>query len=306
MSADPSDVEFLLQALREVRTMRYLGFATCTIFAYDLMLGIAEDVHLFFGRSLRIPDIVYILSRTLIAAVSFLGLASAAVPLDSCAQATMIVVVKWCMAIAAPCNCWLFFLRVRAIYVRSPIVVGIFLVLWASTLTSFASPFGYKVTSTDEGNGRCTMEFHYDRLLGAVFFIALVVFDTAVIVAVSLWMLHYSLTPTWRARIRTLISGDDTGHTGRIFLQSGQIYYITTVCVHVSLAAMILSSSVSTGILGTLVLFSTVFQNLMACHVFRLLKLEPAAEDSMFSIPVVFWHDISSSKQSSGSDVMSK
>lgn len=31
MSTDPSDVGFLLHALNEVRTMRYLGFATCTV-----------------------------------------------------------------------------------------------------------------------------------------------------------------------------------------------------------------------------------------------------------------------------------
>lgn len=60
---------------------------------------------------------------------------------------------------------------------------------------------------------------------------------------------------------------------------------------------MILSSSVSNGILGTLVLFSTVFQNLMACHVFRLLKLETTVDDPSSFTPLKFCRGIPSSEQ---------
>ncbi|KAK7681930.1 hypothetical protein QCA50_014892 [Cerrena zonata] len=284
-----------LEALREVLLQRYLTHGIATIFVYDLLHGIPDDVHILSSQFIKSPYIIYVSSRIIVTALAILALTSSAIPLDSCFQATMNLIASWLVAIVLPCNSWVFFLRVHAIHRNSRTAVITFTALWAAIFTSFTGPFSYVYTVTRQNDGSCITVFHFNRLLGGIPVVALIVFDTATIIGISLRITSYNPVQSWRERLKVLVHGNEMGRIQRLFLRSGQIYYLATNGVHILLFSMLLSSTVSTALLGALFLFSVVFQNIMACRVFRLLKLELTQDDPSFFTPVIFHNDEQSS-----------
>lgn len=137
----------------------------------------------------------------------------------------MITIIKWVTSIVLPCNCWLFFLRARAIYIHSPVMIGMFAVLWAATLTSLGS-VGTKVHSNHQANGTCEISVGYDKGLALMPFIALVIFDTAIIIAVSSHAISNQSALPWKERFQLFSPGNNTYRIQRTFLVSGQIYYL--------------------------------------------------------------------------------
>lgn len=76
----------------------------------------------------------------------FLTELSEVIPQRSCSHKILTSAIKWLIALSIPSNSWLFFIRIRGIYTHARSVVGIFFILWASTITSFALPFFYMVS----------------------------------------------------------------------------------------------------------------------------------------------------------------
>ncbi|KAK7681928.1 hypothetical protein QCA50_014890 [Cerrena zonata] len=66
----------LLQALRDLQSSKYMNFAASTMWIYDFLLGISDEVRIFSSRSLKLPDVIYICSRILVFCHVFVGAAS--------------------------------------------------------------------------------------------------------------------------------------------------------------------------------------------------------------------------------------
>lgn len=147
-------------------------------------------------------------------------------PLDYCHYKALAVPVEWLVAIAMPCNSWLFFIRVRGIYIRSPKVVVLFSVLWATTLLSFCFPFGYTIKTIRSEGGSCTSIFYLSDHLLPLPLVALVVFDTAVIIAISVHLTMHDSSRSWTSRLKSVIVAKHMGQITRSFLRSGQVYYL--------------------------------------------------------------------------------
>lgn len=104
-------------------------------------------------------------------------------------------------------------------------MVGIFAILWAATLTSFGSLAGYKVHSTRQEDGSCEISISSNKALFMMPFIALVLFDTAVVVAITFHAVSQLAMP-WRERVRVFWTRHNIGRIQRTFLVTGQIYYM--------------------------------------------------------------------------------
>ncbi|KAK7681897.1 hypothetical protein QCA50_014859 [Cerrena zonata] len=284
MSTDPnSDI---LQLAFLSQKLNFLAVATFSLLMYDFLLGLFEDIRLLSRTSIRLPDIIYILSRVLAAGEVGHICATAALPLSSCAQGSVLLAAECLVAVLIPCNTWLFFLRVRAIpsHFCSRATVIICLILWASTLTSFLTFPGFKVTSLRNQDGTCEIDAVYnDALLCAPFF-ALVIFDTAVIVTTCIGFVAHSTGPSWTAKLKSAMLLRNMGHISGLFVRSGQIYYATTIGIHVSMAIIASSSAIPSAAVGQLSALSSIFHGIMTSRVFRLLKLGAVDQANASSI----------------------
>lgn len=120
------------------------------------------------------------------------------IPIDSCLTGPFSVAVTWIVSLSAPVNSWIFFMRVRAAYYESRVIVGSFAVLWACTLLYIGTPFAYVVTIIPLGAGKCAMSTKLNHTLEAAGFLLVAIFDTAVMIAISIRVMSYSLSQTWK------------------------------------------------------------------------------------------------------------
>ena len=147
------------------------------------------------------------------------------VPIDSCVYRNLLLAEQWAVVLSVPCNAWMFFTRVRAVYHTSIVIRWLFFVLWAMTSVALGIPFTIKLNSTPIGNGLCYTNFIIHRTVTVITLFTVTLFDTAVMVAISLRMVSYSLSDSWRSKAFCLIFGNEMGHTSRVFLKSSQKYY---------------------------------------------------------------------------------
>lgn len=68
---------------------------------------------------------------------------------------------------------------------------------------------------------------YYDTKMLATPFVSLVVFDTAAIIAISVALATYvPVKSSWSERFRSMTHIKHMGDLSKVFLRSGQIYYL--------------------------------------------------------------------------------
>ena len=147
-------------------------------------------------------------------------------PIDTCIYKNLALVVEWSVALSVPCNTWIFLARVRVVYHDSRLIKWLYFALWSGTLIALGTPFTYKLTTIPLGDGLCFTSFIFHRNVEIIALSLLVLFDTAVMIAISIRMVSYSLSNSWKSKMYCLIFGNEMGHTSRVFLKSSQIYYL--------------------------------------------------------------------------------
>lgn len=147
-------------------------------------------------------------------------------PPDNCHQGQLTTAIKWLVSLSIPCNSWLFFARIRGVYTHSRAVVALFALLWLSTFASFALPFTWTLSVVHRGARSCSVNTNNRRYLGAVPFIVLVVFDTAIIIATSFRMAPHDVSRGWRGRFRSILVIRNAGRVSKALVRSGQVYYM--------------------------------------------------------------------------------
>ncbi|KAK7686672.1 hypothetical protein QCA50_010272 [Cerrena zonata] len=280
----------LLQELKYLQISNYMIMAGSALWVYDFSLGIAEEASIF-SRSLKLPDIVYIISRVLLLGQAAVGLAVIIIPADDCVTRNLSITIEWIVAFSVPCNSWIFFTRVRAVYNHSRIIQGVFFALWALTLIALGTPFTYEVPSIPLGNGLCFKSLVFHRHFEAISLSLLIVFDTAVMVAISIRMMSYSLSDSWKSKVYSLVFGNEMGHTSRLFLKSSQIYYFSLVSIQFVYLGALLLTSIPDEIVVMVALFQALFHNIMICRVYRMMKLDsgsPSDNVPSYVTPIAF------------------
>lgn len=128
-----------------------------------------------------------------------------------------------------PCNSWLFLLRIRAIppHFRSKTTLVICTILWLLTFTSFLALPAFTIASHQTHDRTCEPgTTGYNHWLLFTPFIALIVFDTATIIAILAGFAMHSPDSSWIAKIKSVISVKHMGHLSGVFVRSGLIYYL--------------------------------------------------------------------------------
>jgi hypothetical protein len=147
------------------------------------------------------------------------------IPVSHCKVLLDLVTSSYIFAI--PPTAFLFFLRVRAVYSRSRLVVGVFGLLWLSVLgTSLLVPLevaqGIHIGTTNQCiNSKVSQ-------IAATPVVTNMVLNLLVFVAVS-WRLAVINHPT-QSRVWSLLTGQGMSPMSSMVIKSGQLYYM---CVFV-------------------------------------------------------------------------
>ncbi|KAK7691712.1 hypothetical protein QCA50_005112 [Cerrena zonata] len=231
------------EILREVQAANYLVTAIATAWYYDLIITIPEDVSLFHGRRFTIPDLTYTASKVLTLTWTTLAVAFIAMPASNLDCHIVLQATAWLVAVATPLNAFLFLIRVVGIFRGNRAMVYIFCGLWLSTWSSFVIPVSFNVNENPR-NAICLAT--ETKPYGAAGFCVVLLFDTAVFVAISLKVTSFGMNHSWRERFRIFFTGQETGYISRTLLRSGQLYYLSVIGLHVVIVIALVDNTTPT------------------------------------------------------------
>ncbi|KZP03556.1 hypothetical protein FIBSPDRAFT_467305 [Athelia psychrophila] len=240
------------------------------MYAYDWLLSISEEVEIVSHSSLSWSIAIYFLSRTSQLVYLFLAMAFSK-PLANWVNCTAFSVgLLMTSSVAIASTSFLFFLRVRAVYLQSRTITILFAALLVVT-TSIAVGFAaLEVHGTERipHTPYCTNPtIKYNSIAVAMTF----VHDTMVFLAISCRLAADAVTAgDWRSRVLSIVTGKGLFSLSRSLMKGGQLYYLaTTVLFFVNLALMTSPSIHYSWAHYDLIGLYLGFTNMMACLVFR-------------------------------------
>ncbi|KAF5323710.1 hypothetical protein D9619_012931 [Psilocybe cf. subviscida] len=254
---------------------KYAAVGALAVLTWDIVDNIPGDYSAMFGKrnhrkKLSFAKCVYIASRFGAFAYQFIGIIFSTAPVEHCALLSNIAF--GCCPLSIAGTGLLFFLRLRAIYNRNRLIVGVFFILWLALLASAINlPFGFKGAAI-KGTPYCT--YAYVSRVAFYSRIAPLVFDTLVFIAIS-WRLSRisALNETnhgvGKKTINTMVFGTNLPTFSRGLLTDGQMYYLFTIIFGVASAVMSFSPLVREPLADLLEDSYLVLVNIMACRVFR-------------------------------------
>ncbi|KZP07903.1 hypothetical protein FIBSPDRAFT_1052717 [Athelia psychrophila] len=237
------------------------------MYGYDWLLSISEEVEIVSQSSLTWSIAIYFLSRTSHLVYLLLSIAFYKANWVNCTAFFAWLIITSSVAIAS--TSFLFFIRVRAVYLQSRTITILFGALWVVT-TSVCIGFGALAVY---GVERVPHTPHCNNTIGKYNFIPVTmtfVHDTMVFLAISYRLATGAVTAGgWRSRVLSIVTGKGLFSLSRSLMKSGQLYYLaTTVFFFVNLATMTSPSNYN-WLHYNRIRLCLGFTNMMACFVFR-------------------------------------
>ncbi|KZP14317.1 hypothetical protein FIBSPDRAFT_896693 [Athelia psychrophila] len=232
----------------------YIAIANLTAYSYDWLLSISGEYQIIARAGITWPIAIYLLSR-----------------ITTAAHLLMIVLMISFMAMFAATKVistsFLFFLRVRAVYLRSRYVTVLFGILWLITailnIITDASIRAEPHTDAQHCMGFRINHSSYPSISSFVF-------DTFVFIAISYRLAANAATEqSWRARLQSVVTGNGLFNLSRAFMMSGQLYYLAIIVFFWVNLAVMGSPLIPTGSHNVLNMPYMAFTNIMACGAFR-------------------------------------
>ncbi|KAK7679047.1 hypothetical protein QCA50_017991 [Cerrena zonata] len=259
----------------QLEVARYLFSTVIGAWLCDVFLAIRGEIQIVKRHKLSLPDIVYVLARIVSGGYVMCSWAFVAAAVNNCH--ILAKTIGWFGAFALPCNSLLFFLRVRAVFLHSNIIVFGFLILWLSTLSALTIPF--TVNGAHIGTTKSCINSEIRKLTSAGT-VATAVFDTMVFLAISFRILQLSLRDSWKDRLfKSFLSGEGLGWVSKAVLHTGQLYFMATIGFNMLTVISVLSPTIPPVLRSTSSAPNVALQNAMACRVYRLLKLARPEDD---------------------------
>ncbi|KAK7691713.1 hypothetical protein QCA50_005113 [Cerrena zonata] len=272
-----SDVATFLGSRSETRVelafqsqhAQFAMVAVISAWVWDVLISMPEE---FLIVSFTIPDLTYMVARTVTLLFLIVAVIFSVIPATNVNCHSLMSMAGWLLAVATPCNALLFLIRILGIFRGCYRVTIPFTLLWMSTFTCILTPLTFKGENLLLVNRGCLMT--EGGSLAAVGFMSVLLFDSMVFAAISWKVLDINLARGWRDRIRLFFGGetDTLGYISKILLQSGQIYYLAIIGVHILIIVVLLITTVPPVYRGILAVPTVALHNMMACRVFRLLK----------------------------------
>ncbi|KZP32784.1 hypothetical protein FIBSPDRAFT_848036 [Athelia psychrophila] len=262
------------------RVAGYMFTSNLVMYAYDWLLSISEEVEIVSQSSLTWSIAIYFLSRTSQLVYLFLAMAFTE-PLANSVNCTAFSAgLITSSSVAITSTSFLFFLRVRAVYLQSRTITILFGALWVIT-----SSVGIGFTALEFIPHSTSNSFHIlaERVSYTAYCTNTTVkrnsipltmtfaHDTMVFLAISYRLAADAVTAgDWRSRVLSVVTGKGLFSLSRSLMKSGQLYYLaTTVFFLANLAVITFPSNHYSWLRYGLIGLYLGFTNMMACLVFR-------------------------------------
>jgi len=201
---------------------------------------------------------------------------------ENCHALSKINVV--CASIGVSCGTLLFFFRVKAVFHHSRGIIYAFFVFWViQNLSNIADLFA--VDSTHIGSTKYCINTPlkaFDSTSVAV----QALYDTSIWLVISTRLSMFTPSQSPADRFRAFASGHGIGHVSRILLQTSQLCYLASACVHILSLTALLSPTWSPVARIVCTTPDVVVQNIASCRAYRALSLQLVQEPEEFSLDI--------------------
>ncbi|TFK38697.1 hypothetical protein BDQ12DRAFT_605428 [Crucibulum laeve] len=237
------------------------------MFIWDTVINLDDDYQLLFKHKIRLPTVVYYLSRLAITLACILA------SLVFQSECPLLAIICVSIVLTVSMTSMLFLLRVKAVYHDSKVAVCLFVFLWLVVLgVSILTPVGLSWTNvgtTQHCNAAAPGNAKYIQCLAIV----LLINDTIVFLAISYRVLKFPLIDySLKSWAKVFFDKGSLPIVSHLLLQSGQYYYLISSCIHILFLVFDLLPGFNAyhgiGIYNTPLLIN----NVMACIVFRQVK----------------------------------
>ncbi|KZP26081.1 hypothetical protein FIBSPDRAFT_364529 [Athelia psychrophila] len=208
------------------RIVGYSFTSSSVMYAYDWLLSISEEVQIVSQSSLTWSIAIYFLSRTSQLVYLLLAVAFTEPPANwvNCTAFFAGIIITSAVAIAS--TSFLFFLRVRAVYLQSRTITILFGALWVVTTSVSISCIALTVRVTERVlyPPYCTSTaIKHNSIPVTMTF----VHDTMVFLAISYRLAADAVAAgDWRSRVLSIVTGKGLFSLSRSLMKSGQLYYL--------------------------------------------------------------------------------
>ncbi|KDR76783.1 hypothetical protein GALMADRAFT_23322, partial [Galerina marginata CBS 339.88] len=258
----------------QLEVARYISAVTVGIYLWDLAINFPNDILLLTKHKIRLPTIIYYLSRFsslshVLTCFFFLVL-----PTEHCQVLGLLIGISWTTSQTLTAS--LFFMRVRAVYHHDKFIQGIFLFLWLSVAFSALTLFLHTVPiGLREAHIGPTMLCILTQVPSYTEASAwtLLVNDSAIFFAITYRILTFNIfEETFKARFNAFVGRGSIPHLSRSLLLGGQHYYLIALFGNILLLIVVIGSSFPPIYRGMTSIPVAAVTNLIACIVFRKVK----------------------------------
>ncbi|KZP04457.1 hypothetical protein FIBSPDRAFT_806781 [Athelia psychrophila] len=246
--------------------MAYVSVAQLTAYSYDLLLSISEEHEVISRAGFTWPIAIYLLSRISAATPLLLIAIFQFIPTGHCPP--LVALYAASAATRTISTSFLFFLRVQAVYLCSRSATALFGILWLimailniiHNASIGPGPLTATQHCTTAQNPRTTSYPSASSFL----------FDTFVFIAISYRLAADAATEqSWRARLRSVVTGKGLFRISRALMVSGQLYYLAAILFFWVNLIVRMSPLIPAGSHFLLSSSYMPFMNIMACRAFR-------------------------------------
>ncbi|KAF7373755.1 hypothetical protein MSAN_00587000 [Mycena sanguinolenta] len=264
--------------------LRYVFAATLGAYAWDIAVNLGNDYALLFKHRVRLPTIVYFLSRAITLAYILASFIDAVAPVENCNALALGYSI--CLVLTQAATALLFFLRVTAVWHPSKIAFAVFSVLWIAVLgVGIVIPL--EIRGAPIGPTTQCIITNLRPVRSEIAVIMPLINDTAIFLAINYRILaHMIVANSLLARLRIFFGGPGLSKLSEALLRSGQHFYLIAVAAHITLLVLLKLPHLTPMYRGMLVIPAFALINAMACLVFRRIKFGLISSDGI-SIPPI-------------------
>ncbi|KZP13613.1 hypothetical protein FIBSPDRAFT_1049312, partial [Athelia psychrophila] len=246
--------------------MAYISVAQLTAYSYDSLLSISEEHEIISRAGITWPIAIYLLSRIGTAAPLLLIAIFQFIPTGHCPP--LVALYAACAATRAISTSFLFFLRVRAVYLCSRFATVFFGILWLimailNIIADASIAPGHPTATHHCTTAQNPQTTNYPST-------ASFLFDTIIFIAISYRLAADAATEqSWRARLQSVVTGKGLLRISRALMVSGQLYYLAAISFFWVNLIVKMSPLIPANSHFLLSSSYMPFMNIMACRVFR-------------------------------------
>ncbi|KZP29386.1 hypothetical protein FIBSPDRAFT_1038803 [Athelia psychrophila] len=235
-------------------------------YTWDWLLSISEEYEVVSKAGLSFSTTIYFVSRISAFGQMFCFMLFRVAAVPGCAP--LFAMSATCAFLATVCTSFLFFIRVRAVYLKSRLITFAFGAVWIMTIAVNLIQYSAVHAGHIPGTEFCMASS--SKNLAGLPSIANAVNDTLVFLAISYRLASNAATEdSWRARLQSIIKTRGLYSVSSSLMRSGQLYYFATILGFSANFIIMYSSVVPVDYRSMLLVMVYALANITACHVFR-------------------------------------